>query len=445
MIEKGAAHEMALVQGHPARYTTASIDIGAIAHNLNLLRSFSSGSEIVAMVKANAYGHGIAEMALTLCGLGVRNFGVATMAEGLALRNAGVAGSILLTGGASWLFEPEPVVEKGLTPLISSVEELTVLDAAVRRLGRERVTKFHLDIDTGMSRSGMVVGSDFFGEVKKIAQLVMQNPLLALEGICTHFSSADEADLTYTHEQLRLFSHALSLVKAAGLEFTTLHVAHSAAILRGLARGGGFLRDWEDSCNFWVRPGLALYGLDPFTQPLPERFPPAPLRPALKWTAPIVGRKRIPAGTAVGYGCSFRAGRDTELALLGLGYGDGLPRSLSNRGHVVVSGTKALLVGRISMDLTVVDVTDVIEKKGFSAAEIGQEATVLGDPRDEGAMSATDMANLCGTIPYEILTSLAQRVRRTYVDGDADAAESTEPGNGQNVNIGNAFTLEGIG
>jgi len=420
------------------KYTTACIDVGAVAHNLNVLKGFSSGADIVAMVKANAYGHGIAEMSLALCGLGVRNFGVATLAEGLALRSAGVAGTILLTGGASWLFEPEPVIEKGLTPLISSVEELVVLDATVRRLGRERVTKFHLDIDTGMSRSGMVVGAAFFDQVKKIEQLAAANPLVQLEGVCTHFSSADEADLSYTYDQLRLFAHALSLVKAAGLEFTTLHVAHSAAILRGLARGGGILRDWEDRCNFWVRPGLALYGLDPFAEPLAERFPPVPLRPALKLVAPIVGRKRIAAGTAVGYGCTFKTTRETEIAILGLGYGDGLPRKMSNFGHVVIGNVKAPMVGRISMDLTAIDVTDVVETAGAAAAAVGQEAIVFGDPKEEGVLSATELAVRCGTISYEILTSLTQRVRRTYVEETAcDEAWTADADTTSGAAIGN--------
>ncbi len=367
------------------RPTRAEVDLAALVRNLRTLRSVAAGAAVLAMVKADAYGHGAALVAPALEAEGVELLGVALIEEGLALRRAGLTTEILVLGGAyegGW----EAMVSAGLCPAVFRVDHLEALAEAARRLGAK--PRAHLKVDTGMARLG--------AQPQEVAGLLVRARALQvdIQGVMSHFANADLADAAVTEDQLRKFQAVLSEVETAGVRPRWRHLANSAALVAlPEARDGTTLN--------LVRPGLALYGISP----APWIVPPRALEPVLSWKTAVVHLKTVPPGTAVSYGGTWTARRTTRIATLPVGYADGYPRRLSNRGQVLVRGQRAPVVGRVCMDLCMVDVTDV------PGAAVGDEVVLLG--RQAGAeVGAVEVAQWLETMPYEVLCGIGARVPR---------------------------------
>ncbi len=364
------------------RPTRAEILLDAIGHNLKVVRAAARGRKVLAVVKADAYGHGVVPVAQRLQAEGVDGFGVALAEEGLELREAGIDRAILVLNGINGGAHRE-IVAAGLTPVVYELAEARAFDA----VAGGRPLDVHLKVDTGMGRLGVP-----FRELPDFLRELRRHRSIRIAGLMTHLSTAD-SDPAYVAEQMARFQRAEGLVRRFGHEPSVLHAANSAAVFRHP----------ETHCD-WVRPGLAIFGypgsstLDP------------PLRPAMRWRTEVLQLRTLQPGESAGYGRSFRAVLPTRLATLPLGYGDGLLRSASNRGQVLIRGIRCSIVGNISMDLTTVDVTAV------PGVAIGDEALLLGE-QEGNALDARDLAAAAGTIPYEVLTNVSRRVPRLYLDG----------------------------
>jgi alanine racemase len=289
---------------------------------------------------------------------------------------------------------------------------LDLLEAAARQLALPpRSVRVHLEIDTGMSRQGVRLDGSSLEQMLDRFQL--NSPLL-LEGVATHFSAPEVIDDNATMKQLHRFEAAIELVTAKGLQPRWIHAGNSANELRGepllqLKRAAA-----QAGARFMWRPGLALYGYAPRFTNHGEAvnlaaLPPATLDPVLSWKTRVTSIRTIEAGEAAGYNSTFRAAQRSHLALAPMGYADGFPRLLSNRGHMLVNGHRAPVAGRVSMDQTILDVT------GLPHVSVGDEVVVIGSQGDE-SISASDIADLTGTIPYEVLCGIAARVPRILVD-----------------------------
>lgn len=370
----------------PFRHTVARVDLAAVAANFHLLRTVAAPSEICAVVKANAYGHGVGPVARRLEAEGCRRFAVGTVDEGQELRAAGVGGEVWLLQGAPTGGVPL-LRDLRLTPVISGLDALEALGERVGRDGGSLAV--HLKFDTGMGRLGLAVG-----EVGEAAESLRRHPGLRLEGVATHFARAGES-AAVTREQIRLFDNVRSALRSLGLEPPVVHAANSAACLT------------EPSARYTcVRLGIALYGVTP--EPSLENA--VALRPALSWVTEVEHVREVSAGTPVSYGGTFVTGRPTRLAVIPVGYADGYRRALGNRGMVLVQGQPAPVVGRVCMDLAVVDVTDV------DAVSEGDEVVLLG-AQGSNEISAGRMAAWLDTIPYEVLCAIGPRVPRVCEDG----------------------------
>jgi alanine racemase len=366
--------------------TEAVIDLSALAHNLKAVQQRLSGAcELLAVLKADAYGHGALPIARSLAALGVTRFGVASCSEGMALRQGGVGHQILVMGP---LF-PEQVpalIAHRLTPVISQPDQARALTNVLKP--EDLPYPVHIKVETGMGRLGLDPESvpDFLlGSAFKQA--------LCAEGLMTHLADADNEDERYTQEQLTLLRSLLSRLEASGLKIPAIHAANSAGIL---AHPSSYLT--------LVRPGLLLYGYAPHLR-LSDRLQ---LTPVLTLNTRVAQIRMIPAGGSVSYGRSYRTTRPTRVAVLPLGYADGYSRALSNRGAVLVKGQRASIVGRVCMDMTMVDITHIPD------IQAGEPVTVLGRQGSE-AITAWDLAAWLNTIPYEILCAIGPRIPRTYV------------------------------
>ena len=361
----------------------AEISLPALRQNLQEVARRVGSSVILAVVKANAYGHGAVRVAKTLLSSGAQRLGVATVAEGVELRQAGISAPILVMGGGL-VDDLDAILEYSLQPALPSEE-------SVARMGRLASTRssplpIHLKIDTGMGRLGLSpadAGSLLRGRWPSSLQL---------EGLMSHLGSADDADPKATEAQLTAFREVLADIKGRTGSPPIAHIAGSAGILA-----------WPESHFDLVRPGLMLYGYAPGVLQAPE------LRPALTWKTHVVQVKRVMPGQAVSYGGTFIAKRPTTLAVLAVGYADGYSRALSNRGRILIHGRLVPVVGRVCMDLTIVDVTDI------PTVTPGTEAVLIGR-QGAGCISADDLAAEIGTISYEILVGIGPRVERVYTD-----------------------------
>ena len=379
------------------RPTWAEISRSSLVHNYNLLRRLAGPqADVLAVVKADAYGHGLAECAQTLEKAGARWLGVTSVEEGVSLRRACPGARILIMTGL-WHLEAETAIEHRLTPVVWERAHLGWLEAALQRRGaREARFPVHLEIDTGMSRQGAAPQ-----DLELLLDRFWPHSPLHLEAVMTHFPSPADHEAT-RQQQLRLIAAADTLLDH-GLSFDALSAGSSAALLQP---------DPADCVDAWaaqhgvrriVRAGIALYGYSP----LPDNS--AELKPVLRWKTRAVSLRTLEPGAAVGYDATFTAQRRTRLALLPLGYGDGLNRLLSNCGGVLVRGQRAPIAGRISMDHTMVDVTDI------PGVERGDEVILIGE-QDGARITGDDLASLTGTIPYEVLCAISARVPRVMVD-----------------------------
>ncbi|HEX7001183.1 MAG TPA: alanine racemase [Trueperaceae bacterium] len=362
----------------------AEIDVAALAHNLGLVRSrLSVGTDVMAIVKANAYGHGLPETALRLQALGVTRFGVATPHEALSLRRGGVTGAVLLL---SPVYEPEVIRELAAQEVTLTVPGLEAV-AAVKAAGPGGKLAVHLKLDTGMGR----IGATTPAAAAELAVAAARAPGVSVSGTFTHLHSAEDEDQAATRVQLDRFDESVAAISAAGVDPGARHVANSAAIF-------GFPDHHLDV----VHPGIVLYGYYPGA--VTARQAPG-LRPAMRLTAPVSFVKRVSPGTTVSYGASWRAERETVVATVRAGYADGYRRSLSGKAQVGFEGRRLNVLGRICMDQLMIDATDVELRIG--------DRVVLWGP---GGPGADEVGESIGTVSYEMLTGVAARVGRRYIE-----------------------------
>jgi alanine racemase len=371
------------------RPTWADVDLDALASNFRAVRErVGAGVRVMGVVKADAYGHGARECARRLAAEGAEWFGVATPEEGFALRRAGVVQPVLSFGGF-WEGQAEACLRQGVVPVVYRLDMAEALDAAARAAGA--VAEVHVKVDTGMGRLG--VRHDDAAEFAE-ALLAFEN--VRVGGVMTHFAAADEPRRDcFTEEQLGRFREALAAFREKGHRPAYEHMANSAATFAHTETHGNM-----------VRPGGALYGL--WRDVLPPVPDPPRLLPVMSVRSRIMLLKRVHAGETLGYGCTFEAPREMVVATVPAGYADGYARGLSNRGRVIVRGTLAPVVGRVSMDLTLVDVTDVPE------VAVGERVTLLGAD-GELIIPAEEIARTVGTLSYEITCGVSARVPRRHL------------------------------
>ncbi|MQY16463.1 Alanine racemase [Streptomyces sp. RB5] len=374
---------------------TAEIDLAAVRSNVRALRALAPGAALMAVVKADAYGHGMLPCARTARAAGAAWLGTATPQEALALRAAGDTGRLLC-----WLWTPggpwREAVEADVDVSVSGMWALREVVAAARQAGRP--ARVHLKADTGLGRSGCQPAD--WPELTAAAREAEAAGVIRVAGVWSHLACADEPGHPSVPRQLAAFDHALAAASAAGLEPEVRHIANSAAVLT-----------LPESHYDLVRPGIALYGISPSPElGTPDRYG---LRPAMTLRAMLASVKKVPGGHGVSYGLHYTTPGDTTLALVPAGYADGIPRHASGGGPVLVAGKWRQVAGRVAMDQFVVDL-------GGDEAAAGDEAVLFG-PGDAGEPTAEDWARAAGTIAYEIVTRIGARVPRVHLaEGHAD-------------------------
>ncbi len=373
--------------------TWAEVSLAALGENFHAIQKHvGAGVTICAVVKADGYGHGAIECALALEAEGAPWLGVTDAAEGRALRSAGIWTRILLMTGI-WKGEEDGIVSHNLTPTIWETWHVERLEKAAKK--QQINLPVHLKVDTGMNRLG--------AKIEGLPQLCEKLAVcghLHLEGLSTHFASAEVLDAEDAPRQMKLFEEALAVLDAHGLHPPLVHMGNSAAVS---AR--------PETWKTMVRPGILLYG---YSLPILRGGeivdqPSLPLVPVLTWKTRVLTVKDVPAGEAVGYMGSYITRKSTRIAVLPVGYADGYPRLLSDRARVIVRGEYAPVVGRVSMDLTMVDVGHI------SGIAVGDEVILIGAHKGK-SVDAVELARLCESVPYEILCGISQRVPRVYLN-----------------------------
>ena len=372
----------------PTRPTFAEINLDYLAYNYRSLRDFiGEDVGLMAVVKADAYGHGAVECARRLTAEGVEWLAVATVEEGLELREAGITKPILVLGGF-WPGQEFTLLDLDLTPIIFRLDQAETFAEAAKVQGSS--ARVHVKIDTGMGRIGFRTD-----DADRVAAALSDIDNIEVEGIMTHLASADDLDSNdFTNRQIAAFADAVATFHSHGHRPQYIDIANSpGAIVHPLSR------------SKLVRIGGLLYGLGGDVLPAGVEQP--ELRPVMSLRSKIAQVKTIRAGESVGYRRTFVASRDTVVASVPIGYHDGLPRSLSNKGHFLVDGRRAPIVGRVSMDWTTIDVTEIPE------VAVGDDVVIIGVSGDE-AIRAEDVARLSQTISYEITCGISRRVVRKF-------------------------------
>ncbi len=366
------------------RPTTAVVDRAALRHNVSVVRGAAGGRRLMAIVKANAYGHGLIETSRAFLSAGVDELGVAFLEEGMELRRAGISAPILVLGGIIGN-QIAHFVEHDLEITASSPYKLRQIEEICQVTGRS--AKVHLKIDTGMGRIGVQ-----WDRVDALFEAALMAKHCTIVGVFTHFASADGADKAFTQLQMARFREALERWRARGFHVPKVHVANSGAIAQHDLEGTDL-----------VRSGALLYGF----YPSPELPRTLPVRPALSLQTRVVYFKVLEAGSPVSYDSRWRAPRQTRVVTLPVGYGDGYMRALSGKASVLIGGQRRPIIGSITMDATMVDL-------GEGSAFNGDEVVLIGRQGGE-EIRVEELAALAGTIPYEILTNINTRVPRRYV------------------------------
>lgn len=388
-----------------SRPVWAEVSLDAILHNLGVIRTqIGANRQVLAVVKSNAYGLGSAPIAKALQKAGVRWFGVTSASEGLELRESGIYGRILILTGF-WPGEEKRIIENGLTPTVTRVEDIALLEQAARSARRKsspgskaagtKRLPFHLKINTGMNRLGILPS-----DVAALASELGESKHLELEGTFTHLASSDDFETKQSEEQEQAFRTCLEELRARGISPGIVHMANSAAIC---ARPS----TWFDM----VRPGAMLYGY--YQTFAPEKMQQEVhsqlrLEPCLSMRARIISLRDLPAGQAVGYGARFVTERSSRIAVINAGYADGIVRQRTNHGCVIVRGRQVPLVGTISMDLTALDVTDV------PGVALGDVVTIYGKDGNSQIV-VSEVAREIHTVTSELLCALGRRVARYYL------------------------------
>ncbi len=375
------------VPADAVRPTRAEVNLANLRHNLRVIQRTAGGAEVWAVLKADGYGHGAKGVARTLERAGATGICVALLEEGIELRQAGIRVPILITGGYYGRAFGE-VLRHSLTPVLHDPAQVEELADEVRYSGSEPCN-VHVKIDTGMSRLGVMPR-----EVPAMAAVLARHAEVQVSGLMTHFACADGTDARSIDAQLDLFDAATATLKSLGITPRLRHAANSAAILKSP-------RAHLDV----VRPGIALFGVEPSAGICKE------LRPVMQVSTELSAVRELSAGQSVGYGATWTAQRTSRIATIPMGYADGLSRALSNRAELLVRGKRAPVVGIISMDMAMLDVTEIPDVR------VGDACVVLGTqkgPLGQDSISAEEIAARLGTIPWEVLTDISRRVPRFY-------------------------------
>ncbi|PSQ79806.1 MAG: alanine racemase [Bacteroidetes bacterium QH_6_63_17] len=378
---------------------TATVDLAAVRHNVQAVQDRAGAADLMAIVKADAYGHGVLPVAQVLHDEGVRHFGVARPAEGIRLREAGHAARILVLGAPS----PEQISQYAEYDLALTIPSADVAAAVVRHARPNAPLRVHVKVDTGMGRLGLSPE-----DVPAVLSHLAETPGVTLAGIWTHFATADAPGSTFAQTQLERFQ---AVVEALDVPVEHVHAANTGALLTLGA-------PTQHVSSPLVRSGIALYGLAA-TPDLSARLN---LRPAMQLTARVTHLKTVPAGTPISYGAHWQAPRRTRIATLGVGYGDGYPRLCSGRASVRLGGTSRPIVGTICMDMCMVDLGPPSQPPA-TTVELGDEAVLFGP----SGPTVYDVAQWSETIPYEICCSVSPRVPRRYVTPDDDSDSDPHP------------------
>ncbi|MBU2540644.1 MAG: alanine racemase [Candidatus Omnitrophica bacterium] len=362
----------------------ADIELSSIARNYSCLkRTIGRKGKIMAVVKADAYGHGLIPVSLCLSRLGADYLAVASLDEALSLRETGIKKAILVINTVADN-QLQYLIKHDITATISSLRQAKILNGLAAAFNKN--IKVHIEIDTGMGRCGI-----WYKHASKTVKDIVSLGRIDAEGIFTHFPCAD-SDISFTKKQITNFKNLLEELKAAGIYFKLIHTANSAGIVN-------FAPDY---CNM-VRPGLMLYGAS-WDKKLRKKLK---LEPAMSFKTRIVFLKKVSKGRSISYGRTYIAKSPRIIATIAAGYADGYNRLLSERGEVLIRGKRARVIGRVCMDSTMVDVTSI------KAAKVGDEVVLFGR-KGKHLLAVEEIAYLCKTIPYEIFCSVSKRVRRFY-------------------------------
>ena len=372
------------------RSTRLIINCSKLKNNINeLKKGLPDSTHLMAIVKANAYGHGVLEIARYSLEYGADWLGVATPEEGVFLRENGIKAPILVLGASNG-DELELCVKYDLHQTVFSTHTVLQLESIAQRYSKKAYA--HIKVNSGMNRIGICDTNEF----RELLTVVKSCGNVVTDGIFTHFATADEEDTSGTEEQIRRFDEMLSIAEECGIKFDYIHACNTAGIMRHLC----------PKYNM-VRLGIGLYGYYP--SEYMKRVSNINIEPIAEFVTNISAVNTIAPGEAVSYGATFRAEKTMRIATLPVGYADGYNRLLSNKGKVIINGKTADVIGRVCMDQMMVDITDIPDaKEGTKAILIGKCSDICVD--------ADSIADLCMTISYEVLTSIAQRVERVYID-----------------------------
>ncbi|WP_127836632.1 alanine racemase [Clostridium prolinivorans] len=365
----------------------AEVNLDNLAHNMREIRKISKSKDIIAVIKADGYGHGALDIAPTLLENGATKIAVAVLNEAIELRRGGIKAPIIILG-----FTPPSLIDMLLRYDIEQTVYSYELAKEISNMAQKKnkKAKIHIALDTGMGRIGFLPNDESIEDVYKISKL----PNIIIEGLYSHFSTADEEDKTYTELQLKKFNEFYDKLIKKGIKINIRHIANSAAII-----------DLPKSHFEAVRPGVILYGYYPSEEVSREKIN---LKPVMSLKTNIVHIKKLPAGEYIGYGRKFKTNRESIIATLPVGYADGYTRFLFEKAKVIINGSFAPVVGRICMDQCMVDVTDI------KNVQLGDEVILLGE-KDNLKFDADDIAKLIGTINYEVTCMISKRVPRVYL------------------------------
>lgn len=373
------------------RPTWAEIDLNNLEHNMKEIAKLCKGKEIIAVLKADAYGHGALDVARTLINGGATKLGVAVITEALELRDSGIDTPIVILGYTPLSFAKE-LIRNDIEQTVYTYECAAELSKEAQSLNKR--VKIHVAVDTGMGRIGFLPTEQGLDEIESLSKL----PNVDIDAIFTHFATADEADKSYTLEQMEKFNWFCDALEKRGVNVGKKHIANSAAII-----------DMPDAYFDGVRPGILLYGYYPSYEVNREKLD---LKRVLTLKANISYVKTLPKGEYISYGRKFYTERESIIATIPIGYADGYSRQMLNKAKVIINGQLAPVVGSICMDQCMVDVTDIGQVKE------GDEVILLGE-QNGVKFDAEDMAEIIGTISYEVICMISKRVPRVYIrDGE---------------------------
>ncbi|QLY80471.1 alanine racemase [Clostridium intestinale] len=368
----------------------AEVDLGCIEHNVKQIKSLCENKKIYGVVKADAYGHGALDIVQVLLKSGVTDLAVALITEALEIIKSGINVPILILGFTPLTFA-EDILNNNIEQTVYDLEYAKKLSEIAQE--KNKTAKIHIAVDTGMGRIGFLPNEKGMEAVRQISKL----PNINIEGIFTHFSTADEVDKTYSLEQLAKFNKFVDDLENEGIKINIKHASNSAGIM-----------DLPEAHFNAVRPGIIMYGYYPSNEVIKERLD---LKPALTLKTSVVHVKTLPKDMYISYGRKYKTDKERVIATLPIGYADGYTRALSNKGKVIVNGKLASIVGAVCMDQCMIDVTDV------GTVKVGDEVILLGE-HGNTRFNADDLAELLDTINYEIICMIGRRVPRVYINNE---------------------------